>query len=80
MRLLQPITKVLKLHDVGQSLVDSDIKLFFRTGLTNIAETQSDCDLTEDWPSSCELDILSEKAAGLFIYASTVVKFVASRC
>ena len=76
---LQPITEVLKLHDVERSLVDSDIKLFFRTGLTNIAETRSDCDLMEDWPSSHELDILCEKAAGLFIYASTVIKFVASR-
>ena len=76
---LQPITEVLKLHDVERSSVDSDIKLFFRTGLTNIAETRSDCDLTEDWPSSHEIDILCEKAAGLFIYASTVVKFVASR-
>ena len=76
---LRPITEVLKLHNVERSLVDSDIKLFFRTGLTNIAETQSDCDLTEDWPSSSEIDILCEKAAGLFIYASTVVKFVASR-
>ena len=76
---LQPITEVLKLHNVKYSLVDSDIKLFFRTGLTNIAETRSDCDPTEDWPSSHEIDILCDKAAGLFIYASTVVKFVASR-
>ena len=36
---LQPITEVLKLHDVERSLVDGDIKLFFRTGLTNIVET-----------------------------------------
>ena len=79
LRSLQPITEVFKLHDVERSLVDSDIKLFFRTGLTNITETRSDCDLTEDWPSSHEIDILCEKAAGLFIYASTVVKFVASR-
>jgi len=75
---LRPITEVLRLHDVERSLVDNDIKLFLRTGLTNIAETRSDCDLTEDWPSSHDIDILCEKAAGLFIYASTVVKFVSS--
>ena len=34
--------------------------------------------MTEEWPSSDELDVLYHKAAGLFIYASTVVKFVAS--
>jgi len=76
---LRPITEVLRLHDVQRSLVDSDIKLLFRTGLAEIAETRSDCDLTEDWPSSHEIDVLCKKAAGLFIYASTVLKFVAFR-
>jgi len=76
---LRPITEVLRLHDVERSLVDSDIKLFFRTRLTDIAKTRSDCDFTEDWPTSSDIDILCEKAAGFFIYASTVVKFVASR-
>jgi len=74
---LRPITEVLKLHEVERSLVDSDIKLFLRTGLTNIAEIRSDCDETEDWPTLHDIDILCKKAAGLFIYASTVVKFVA---
>ena len=54
---LQPITEVLKLHEVEPSLVDSDIELYFRTELTNIAETRSDCDLVEDWPSSYEIEI-----------------------
>jgi len=76
---LRPITEVLKLHDVERSSVDADIKLFFRTQLTNIAKTRSNCDFTEDWPSSFDINILCEKAAGFFIYASTVVKFVASR-
>ena len=76
---LQPITEVLKLHDVERSLVDNDIKLFFQTQLTNIAKTRSDCNLKEDWPNSHDMDIICKKAAGLFIYASTVVKFVASK-
>ena len=75
---LRPITEVLRLHDVERSSVDSDIKLFFRTRLADIAEDRSDCGLMEDWPSSYEIDILCEKAAGFFIYASTVIKFVAS--
>ena len=76
---LRSITEVLKLHDVERSSVDDDIKLFFRTRLTEIAKTRSECDLAEDWPSSYDIDILCKKAAGLFIYASTVVKFVASQ-
>jgi len=75
---LRPITEVLKLHDVERSWVDNDIKLFFQTQLGDIAKTRSDCDFTENWLSSYDIDVLCKKAAGLFIYASTVVKFVAS--
>jgi len=75
---LRPITEVLRLHDVERSLVDIDIKLFFRTRLTEIAKSWSHLDVTEDWPLPSDIDILCEKAAGLFIYASTVIKFVAS--
>ena len=78
LELLRPITEVLKLHEVERSSVDDDIKLFFKARLGDIAKTRSDCDLTEDWPSPFDIDILCKKAAGLFIYAATVVKFVAS--
>ena len=74
---LRPITEVLKLHNVKRPLVDTDIKLFFRTRLTDIAKDRSHSDVTEDWPLASDIDILCEKAGGLFIYASTVVKFVA---
>jgi len=74
---LRPITEVLRLHDVKRSLVDSDIKLFFKTQLTNIAKTRSDCDFAQDWPNPSYINVLCEKAAGFFIYASTVIKFVA---
>ena len=77
--LLKPITEVLRLHDVKRPLVDIDIKLYLRTRLTDIAKNRSHCDVPEDWPLSSDMDILCEKAAGLFSYASTVVKFVGSR-
>ena len=75
---LRPITEVLRLHEVERYLVDDDIRLFFKVRLADIAKTRSDCDLGQDWPSSSDINILCNKAAGLFIYASTVVKFVAS--
>jgi hypothetical protein len=59
--------------------VDSDIKLYFQTHLGNIAKNRSDCNFTEDWPDPADVEILCKKAAGFFIYASTVVKFVSSR-
>ena len=76
---LRPITEVFKLHDVQRSSVDSDIKLFFRMRLTEIAKARSDCDFIEDWPASSDIEILCKKAAGFFIYASTVVKLVTFR-
>ena len=76
---LAPITEVLKLHEVRPEAVDSDIKLFFRTQLTSLIKNRSDLDLTEDWPTSSDIKVLCKKAAGFFIYASTVVKFVASQ-
>ena len=76
---LRPITEVLKLHEVERSLVDTDIKLFFRMRLEEVARNWSHCGVTEGWPPSSDIDILCKKADGLFIYASTVVKFVASR-
>ena len=76
---LRPITEVLKLHEVKRSLVDTDIKLFLRTRLAEIARNRSHCDVAEDWPFLSDINTLCEKADGLFIYASTVVKFVSSR-
>jgi hypothetical protein len=78
LELLQPVTEVLKLHEVKPETVDSDIRLFFQMQLANLAKNRSDCDLTEDWPSPSDIEILCKKAAGFFIYASMVVKFVAS--
>ena len=76
---LRPITEVFKLHDVKRSSVDSDIRLFFRTKLADIAKTRSDCSFTSDWPSSSDVDTLCTKAAGFFIYASTVTKIISHK-
>jgi len=76
---LLPITEVIKLHEIKPEVVNSDIRLFFQTGLAALAKMRSDCDLGGDWPSSSDIGILCQKAAGFFIYASTVIKFVASK-
>ena len=76
---LRPITDVLKLHDVKRSSVDEDIKLYLRTCLTDIRKTRSDCEFPEEWPSLYDINLLCKMAGGLFIYASTVIKFVASK-
>ena len=76
---LRPITDVLKLHDVKRTSVDEDIKLYLRTHLADIRKARSDCEFPEEWPSSYDIEILCKMAGGLFIYASTVIKFVTSK-
>ena len=75
---LAPITEVLKLHGVKSAVVDSDIELLFQTQLASLIKNRSNLDLTEDWPNPSDIKVLCKKAAGFFIYASTVIKFVAS--
>ena len=75
---LLPITEIFKLHEIKPETVDDDIRLFFQTQLTNLAENRSDCGAIGDWPSSSDIGILCKKAAGFFIYAATVVKFIDS--
>ena len=72
------VAKVVTLHSLELRVVDNDIKLFYQTQLASLAKTRSDCDFREDWPSSNDIKILCMQAGGLFIYASIVVKFVAS--
>ena len=69
---------MLKLHDIQPSSVDSDIRIFLKAQLAEIAENRSDCSFGEDWPGPYKIDIICKKAAGFFIYASTVVKFISS--
>jgi len=76
---LQPHTEVLKLHEVQPSSVDRDIKLFLKAQLIEVAKNRSNCSFEEDWPGPHNIDILCKKAAGFFIYASTVIKFIASK-
>ncbi|KDQ51877.1 hypothetical protein JAAARDRAFT_703682, partial [Jaapia argillacea MUCL 33604] len=53
------------------------IREFFVMELTNIRKKKHTLIAAKDaWPSQLQLDSLVEKAAGLFIYASTLVKFV----
>jgi hypothetical protein len=76
--LLEPLTQVFLLHEVELSSVDNDIQLYLTQKLTTIAKQRSDFDLSNPWPHDNEIKALTKKSSGLFIFASTLVKFVAS--
>ena len=76
--LLEPSTKVFLLHEVEPTSVGDDIRLYLTKRLTAIAKRRSDLDLPEMWPSDEDITALVKKSSGLFIFASTVVRFIES--
>ncbi|KAG8831557.1 hypothetical protein FRC17_002971, partial [Serendipita sp. 399] len=53
-----------------------DIEAFLRMGFKDIAKGYES--LPADWPGSTTIESLAVKAGGLFIWASTVIKFVST--
>jgi len=76
--LLQPLTQILLLHEVEPSSVNDDIQLYLMQRLTGIAKQRSDLELPDPWPSDNEIIALTNKSSGLFIFASTLVRFIGS--
>ena len=65
--LLKKATDVFFLHDVESGLVNNDIRSFLKQSLLEIADS---------WPAEEQLDLLCERAGGLFVYAVATVKFI----
>ena len=76
--LLEPLTQVFLLHGVELSRVDEDIRLYLQEKLGAVAKRRSDLELPDQWPSDDDLTALTKKSSGLFIFASTLVKFIES--
>ena len=71
--LLAEVTDVFILHDVELSSVNSDIELFLKESFLELSCRRHGLD---GWPTKEQLDLLCERAAGLFVYAVATVKFV----
>ena len=72
--LLRPLTEVFVLHEVVPSVVNADIRLFLEHGLYELANRSGSGQ--GDWPTDEQLDLLCERAAGLFVYAVATLKFL----
>ncbi|KAF9645952.1 hypothetical protein BDM02DRAFT_3271339 [Thelephora ganbajun] len=72
--LLVDSTGVFVLHDVHPPLINSDIRLFLKHELSEVARRRR----VEGWPSDEHVDMLCHRAAGLFVYAVATVKFLDS--
>ena len=71
--LLAKATDVFVLHEVKESQVNSDVRLFFRHNLSHLKERQN---IQGDWPTEGQLDLLCERSAGLFVYAMATITFL----
>jgi len=71
--LLAKMTDTFVLHDVERDQVDSDIRLFFGTSFLELASRRSGLVI---WPTEEQLDLLCGRAAGLFVYAATTIRFI----
>ncbi|KAF8533431.1 WD40-repeat-containing domain protein [Trichophaea hybrida] len=61
------------LHHIPQHIIQSDISIFLRHELEDIRRAK---DLSEEWPGESIIELLCQKARGLFIYASTACRFI----
>ena len=76
--LLEPITHIFLLHEVELSSIDNDIQLYLTQKLTTIAKRRCDLDLPHSWPGDGEVMALTKKSSGLFVFASTLARFIES--
>lgn len=70
---LRTVSQSYILHDIEKSVVKEDIGLFLRHRLNQIAEEHG---IQTPWPSEPTLRTLVDRAGILFIFASTVIKFI----
>jgi len=67
-------TEVFVLHDADPPLINSDIRLFLKHELSELAARHR----LGRWPSDEHINLLCSRAAGLFAYADATVKFLDS--
>ena len=74
--LLAKATDVFFLHEVEPGQVNNDIRLFLTH---NFSELKSRRHGLDGWPTTEQVDLLCERAGGLFVYAVATVRFVDHR-
>ena len=71
--LLAEATDVFVLHGVEPNRVNSDVRLFFKHNFSALKKLRRGLD---DWPTEKQLDLVCERAAGLFVYATATIRFI----
>ncbi|KAJ6562705.1 WD40-repeat-containing domain protein [Mycena vulgaris] len=69
------LRRVIRLHDIEDNTVTADISLYLTNCLAGIRAEHSPM-LPPEWASLADIKALTNRAGKLFIYASTVVKYI----
>jgi hypothetical protein len=69
---------VAKLHDLDKGMVQEDIKTYLLFAFDQIRGSRPSLNLC-DWPLTEDLERLVQASGSLFVYASTVIRFVGHR-
>lgn len=64
-----------RLHDIESDIVDKDIARYLQLKFREIVRSRG-VHVTGDWPTPAQLSLLVQKAAGLFVYAATIIRFI----
>jgi hypothetical protein len=67
------IHKDFVLHNTDQSIVQHDISIFLKHELKIIKRKRG---LSAEWPDKQVVDLLVQRAGSLFIYATTLCRFI----
>ncbi|EMD31640.1 hypothetical protein CERSUDRAFT_100104 [Gelatoporia subvermispora B] len=72
--------RILRLHDIEQHIVQSDINLYCHQRLQEIREAWQNADppyeFPQQWPSGADVETLTNRAGTLFIYAFTALNHI----
>ena len=74
--LLKNLTDTFILHGVRPSLVNRDIQIFFEQRFKELVQHWPGLD---NWPGKEQIELLCQRAAGLFVYAIATMKFINHR-
>ena len=67
-------TDIFVLHKVEPGQVSNDIRLFFAHGFSELKRRYRYG--LEDWPTKEQVDLLCERAGGLFVHAMATIRFI----
>jgi len=71
-QLFSGLADIFNLDGIMPDLVNKDIQVFLKHELSALAEEKG----LDNWPTTTQLDLLCERAAGLFVYAVATVRFL----